>query len=107
MCHFYYFLFFIAGECREIQSKEIMLEEKLGTLESLQSNVQAYLTLSSAFINSASKYELLKLANGLVERLSDIGAVVQPTKYLPCNVFLTFGNPFIVDYELMQNIAGK
>jgi len=64
----------------ELQSKEILFEEKLKTLESLQSNVQAYLTLSTAFISSASKFELLKLANGLVERLTDIGAVVQPTK---------------------------
>merc|ERR1712071_723268 len=63
--------------------------EKLGTLESLQSNVQAYLTLSSAFINSASKYELLKLANGLVERLSDIGAIVQPSKISPENSWIS------------------
>jgi hypothetical protein len=59
----------------------MVFEEKLKTLESLQSNVQAYLTLSTAFISSASKFELLKLANGLVERLSDIGNVVQPAKY--------------------------
>ena len=65
----------------EIQTKEIVFEEKLKTLESLQANVQAYLTLSTAFIGSASKFELLKLANGLVERLSDIGTVVHPTKY--------------------------
>lgn len=58
-----------------------MFEEKLKTLESLQNNVQAYLTLSTAFISSASKFDLLKLANGLVERLSDIGTVVQPTRY--------------------------
>lgn len=60
----------------------MIFEEKLNTLESLQSNVQAYLTLSTAFISSASKFELLKLANGLVERLSDIGNIVQPAKYL-------------------------
>ena len=75
------FHFFLLAH-REVQSKEMVFEEKLSTLESLQSNVQAYLTLSSAFINSASKYELLKLANGLVERLSDIGAIVQPSKYV-------------------------
>lgn len=70
--------------CSEIQTKEIVFEEKLKTLESLQANVQAYLTLSTAFIGSASKFELLKLANGLVERLSDIGTVVHPTKYSIC-----------------------
>lgn len=69
----------------ELQTKEIIFEEKLKTLESLQSNVQAYLTLSTAFISSASKFELLKLANGLVERLSDIGNVVQPAKISPEN----------------------
>jgi len=74
---------------KEVQSKEMVFEEKLATLESLQSNVQAYLTLSSAFINSASKYELLKLANGLVERLSDIGAIVQPSKISPENSWIS------------------
>lgn len=73
-------MLFVYLHLSELQTKELMFEEKLKTLESLQSNVQAYLTLSTAFISSASKFDLLKLANGLVERLTDIGNVVQPTK---------------------------
>ena len=65
---------------RELQHKEKNLEEKLRTLETLHSNVQAYLSLSSAFISSASKFELLKLASGLMERLTAIGAIVRPAK---------------------------
>lgn len=47
----------------ELQTKEMVFEEKLKMLESLLGNVQAYLTLSTAFIGSASKYELLKLGD--------------------------------------------
>ena len=65
---------------RELQTKERSLEDKLHTLEVLHNNVQAYMSLSSAFINSASKFELLKLASGLIERLSAIGTIVQPAK---------------------------
>lgn len=58
--------------------------------------MQAYLSLSSAFISSASKFELLKLASGLVERLSAIGTIVQPSRISPesCSIASNFKREF-------------